>query len=153
MFLFSKLLLGSITSCSVGGGCIEWFPSKDYRIETVGVGYGKTIVEKVIVHVPEGHGQHQQWEAKCRVCTFSEMWWDSIWLLQYLPSNHYQSNQDNNVQQIVIEVHHVAFLTRPVKSLKVIENKASLRNIQGYRQLKEARWLSAIWYSRRDSGT
>lgn len=73
MFLVSKLLLGSITSCSLGGGCIEWFPSKGYRIETMGVGYGKAIVEKAIVHVPEGHGQHQQWEAKCRVCTFSEM--------------------------------------------------------------------------------
>lgn len=66
MFLFSKLLLGSITSCSLGGGCIEWFPSKDYRIEKVGVGCGKAIVEKAIVHVPGGHGQHQQWEPSVR---------------------------------------------------------------------------------------
>ena len=73
MFLFSKLLLGSITSCSLGDFCIEWFPSKDYRIEMVGVGCGKAIVEKGIVHVPGVHDQPQQWEAKCSVCTLSEM--------------------------------------------------------------------------------
>lgn len=110
----------------------------------VGVGCGKAIVEKAIVHVPGVHDQHQQWEAKCRVCTLSEMWWDSIWLLQYFPPNHYQYNHDNNVQQIVIEAHPVAYLIRPIKSLKVIENKASLKNIQCYEQLKEAWWLSAI---------
>lgn len=62
-----------------------------------------------------------------------------------------QSNHEENTTQMQTQWHSTWPLL--LKSVKVIENKESLRNCHSLEELKEIWWLNVMWYPEGDPGT